>query len=150
MSTKVTQMLKKYPSQKCAVRSYERNRPYPSAGIANYDAMPSGSGAPERFFVNAGRMADMGMTTDKDRADYERYKATCDDIEMALESLTEDEQSVIKLKWFHGVDLKDITKRKPFSYPTVKRLHKSALTKLEDALRFTNDEDIEIFVLHVS
>ncbi len=136
---KVSEMLKKYPSCKYAVSVYERHKPVPSAGIA----MPSGSGAPERFFAVIGKPADMGNTSYKDYQDYLEYKAFVDELEGAFVTLTDEEQSIIKLKWMQDITLKQIAVRKKFSVETIKRYHKSALSKLSKALRFTKVPDIE-------
>lgn len=140
---KVTELLKRYPAFKHAVNAYERHRPIPSAGIANYTAMPSGSGAPERFFTIVGKAADMGHTSQKDYEDYITYQSAVIDIEGALYALTDEEQSVVKLKWMQDMTLKQIATRKTCSIDTIKRTHKSALGKLRDALRFTRLPDIE-------
>lgn len=132
----ITEALKQYRSYRYAVNQYERHRPYPSAGIANYDAMPSGSGAPELFFVQQGRMADMGETDLKDLIDYRRYKSFISEVESAVETLTDEEQSVIKLKWMDDVTLINIAKRKDYSVETIKRTHTRALNKLAVCFRF--------------
>jgi predicted DNA-binding protein (UPF0251 family) len=139
---KITELLRNYPSYKYAVRQYENHRPYPQAGIANYSGMPSGSGAPERFFVNPGKPADMGATSFADLLDYEAYRGIVNELEGALATLTEDEQSVVALKWVHDITLKQIAERKGMSIDTVKRLHKRGLAKLTIAMRFTKVPEI--------
>lgn len=141
---KVEELLKRYPSYKHAVNVYERHRPIPAAGIANYSAMPSGSGAPERFFAIVGKPADMGYTSEEDYLDYLRYKSVVLDIEGALETLTEEQYSIIKLKWMQDVTLKQIADRKHWGLTKVKADHKLALSRLNDALRFTKIESIEL------
>lgn len=139
---KITELLRNYPSYKYAVRQYENHRPYPQAGISNYSAMPSGSGAPERFFVNPGKAADMGITTFSDLLDYESYRDIVNELEGALQTLTEDEYGVIILKWVNDITLKQIADRKGHSVDTIKRLHKRGLAKLTIAMRFTKVPEI--------
>jgi len=133
---KVTELLKNYRSYKYAVSRFERHVPIASAGVANYDGMPSGSGAPELFFAPQGRMADMGHTSLQDRMDYQAYAAAIQDIDGGLDELTDEEQSVVKLKWMEGISLRDIADRKKYSVETVKRNHKRALEKLDICFRF--------------
>ena len=139
----ITETLKVYLAYKHAVNMYERHQPIPSAGVANYSAMPSGSGAPERFFAIVGKPADMGHTSLQDVLDYRKYKAAVTELEGAFAVLTEDEESVIKLKWIHDLDLSIIAERKKYSVITIKRWHKRALDKLETALRFAQFPVIE-------
>jgi hypothetical protein len=141
--SKVEELLKNYLSYRHAVLVYERHKPMPSAGIANYSGMPSGSGAPERFFAIVGKPADMGYTSDEDHADYIRYKTVVTEIEGAMETLTEEQQSIIKLKWMHDVTLKQIAKRKYCGETTIRKNHRIAMSRLNDALRFTKLEEIE-------
>lgn len=139
----VTELLKNYRSYRYAVNQYERHQPRASAGIANYDAMPGGSGAQELFFAPNGRMADMGHTSFQDRLDYQTYSEVMKDIEGGLETLTDEEQSVIRLKWMDGMSLRDIADRKKYSVETVKRNHKRALEKLGICYRFIKVPQIE-------
>lgn len=139
----ITETLKGYLAYKHAVNMYERHRPMPAAGIANYTALPSGSGAPERFFAIVGKPADMGHTSMQDELDYRRYKETVIELEGAFAVLTEEEYHVIKLKWMQDVDLGFIAERKGYSVITIKRQHKRALDKLGKALRFAQFPEIE-------
>jgi DNA-directed RNA polymerase specialized sigma24 family protein len=139
----ITETIKQYLAYKHAVTMYERHRPIPSAGVASYNAMPSGSGAPERFFAIVGKPADMGMTSQADYVDYTRYKTAVTELEGAFGVLTEEELSVIKLKWMHDVTLKQIADRKNCSVDTVKSRHKRAINKLSDALRFAQLPEIQ-------
>lgn len=132
----VTELLKNYRNYKYAVNQYERHRPRAGAGIANYEAMPSGSGAPELFFTANGRMADMGHASFQDELDFQAYKAVIRDIDGGLDMLTDEEHSVVRLKWMEGVSLRDIADRKQYSVETVKRNHKRALEKLGICFRF--------------
>ena len=132
----VTELLKNYRNYKYAVNQYERHRPRAAAGVANYDAMPGGSGAPELFFAPVGRMADMGHTGFQDELDFQAYKAVIRDIDGGLDMLTDEEHSVIRLKWMEGVSLRNIAERKQYSVETVKRNHKRALEKLGICFRF--------------
>lgn len=140
---KVTELLKTYRAYRYAVKQFENHRCKPQAGIANYDAMPGGSGAPELFFDRVGKMADMGQHSRSDWVDYCAYKDIVDMIDSALETLSDEQQSVIKLKWMEGVTLVDIAKRKHYSEPTVKRLHKMALSNLTVCLRFADTPPIQ-------
>ena len=139
----VTELLKNYRNYKYAVNQYERHRPRASAGIANYEGMPSGSGASELFFTTNGRMADMGHTSFKDRLDYQAYSEVVRDIEGGLETLTDEEQSVIKLRWMDKMSLKDIAERKGISVNTVKSRPKAALASLDVSFRFVRPPQIE-------
>jgi DNA-directed RNA polymerase specialized sigma24 family protein len=138
----VTELLKNYRSYKYAVNQYERHRPRAGAGIANYEAMPSGSGAPELFFTANGRMADMGHTSLQDRMDYQSYSEVIRDIEGGLETLTDEEQSVVKLKWMDKLSLQQIADRKGLSLRTIKSCHKSALSSLQACYRFIKMPEI--------
>lgn len=142
--SKVEELLKNYLSYRHAVNVYERHKPMPSAGIANYSGMPSGSGAPERFFSIVGKPADMGYTTDEDYQDYVEYKTAVVEIEGALETLTEEQLSVIKLKWMQDVSLKQIAVRKHCHEVTIKKMHRIAINRLTKALRFTDVPGIHI------
>jgi hypothetical protein len=144
MSTKVTELLRMYPSYKRAVISYESHHPTPSAGIANYDPMPSGHGAPLLFFEQQGRMADMGRTGLKDLLDYRELKRAVEDVSGALnDALTETEKEVIELKWMKGVSLKSIEERKFMGKGYARQIHRTAYNKLVEALRFTNVPKLE-------
>jgi len=142
---RVTKLLKNYRAYRYAVTQYERHHPTPSAGIANYSAMPGGSGAPEFFFDRVGKAADMGRTSLLDRMDYDEYKSAVDLVNGALETLTDEQQSVIRLKWMDDVNLIDIAQRKHISERTVKRIHKMALNSLEICLRFVPPPEVEKF-----
>lgn len=135
-TNKVTELLKSYRAYRYAVRQYENHHPLPQAGVANYSGMPGGSGAPELFFDRVGKMADMGHTSLKDAIDYSDYKEIVDTIDGAMETLTDEQQSVIKLKWMDGMTLIDIARRKSYSESNVKRLHKIAITHLAICLQF--------------
>ena len=139
----ITETLKCYMAYKHAVNMYERHKAVPSAGIANYTAMPSGSGAPERFFAMVGKAADMGSTSLQDELDYRVYKEAVTELEGAFQVLTEEEYSIIKLKWMQDVQLKDIADRKHCHVETIKSRHKRAINKLGCALRFTRFPHIE-------
>jgi len=133
----ITEALKNYRSYRYAVSQYERHKPYPNAGIANYSGMSGGSGATELFFAPNGRMADMGHLTLEDVLDYEMYKSAISDIDGALDILTDDERKVIRKKWMEGMSLNEIADNDIHSHVTIKRTHKRALNKLEKCFRFT-------------
>jgi DNA-directed RNA polymerase specialized sigma24 family protein len=139
----VTELLKKYPSYKFAIQRYERHNPKAGAGIANYEAMPSGDGAPELFFAPNSRMADMGHTSLNDYLDYQAYKEIVTALELAMELLTLEEQYVVKKKWIEGVELSKIAESSHYAYITVRRYHKSAINKLERCLVFDKSPTIE-------
>lgn len=145
MSEKVEKLLKNLKHYRFAKNNYEKHNPYPQAGIANYDGMPSGSGPPELFFAQQGRMADMGNTSIKDAIDYKQYKEAVDLIEGALDTLTDDERSIVTLKWVHKLSLKEIADRKNMGLTTVKSKHRSALSSLEICFRFYQPPQIEEF-----
>jgi DNA-directed RNA polymerase specialized sigma subunit, sigma24 homolog len=132
----ITEALKNYRSYRYAVNQYERHRPFPQAGVANYTGMSGGEGAPELFFTQNARMADMGRTGFQDRLDYQAYKDFIDEVDGALNTLSDEEQSVIKLKWMEGLTLKTISDRKSYSVETIKRTHTRALNKLAVCFRF--------------
>ncbi|MUT66024.1 sigma factor-like helix-turn-helix DNA-binding protein [Paenibacillus sp. NEAU-GSW1] len=146
----VTELLKNYRSYKYAINRYDRHKPGAAAGVASYDAMPSGSGASEYFFDLNARMADMGTTNNADYKDYLEYKRVVQDIEGGLDELTDEEQSVVRLKWMEDMSLRDIAKRKQYSVETVKRNHKRALEKLGICYRFIKVPQIEPVTLRGS
>lgn len=135
-ASELTELMRKYRAFRYAVSQYERHNPYPSAGIANYDAMPSGSGAPELFFDRVGKMADMGNTSLADAMDYNAYKGAVEAIDGAMQMLTEEEYSIMRLKWMDDVDLYKIAQRKDMSERHVRRIHKRAINNMQTALRF--------------
>lgn len=139
----VTELLKKYKTYKFAVNRYETHNPSACAGIANYEGMPSGSGAQELFFALNGRMADMGHTSFQDKLDYMEYKRIVTAIELAMDLLTMDEQYVVKKKWIEGVELRTIAESSHYAYITIRRHHKSGINKLERCLVFDRAPSIE-------
>jgi DNA-binding NarL/FixJ family response regulator len=145
----IGEALKGYLSYKYGVAVYESHIPAPSAGIANYNPMPSGSGAPERFFEIVGKQADMGNTSFQDHLDYLDNKRLVTEIEGAFGVLTEEEMSIIKLKWMQDFTLHQIAERKHCSEITIKRHHRMALSKLYNALRFSKLPQIEAHVKYV-
>jgi DNA-directed RNA polymerase specialized sigma24 family protein len=88
----------------------------------------------------------MGYTSDEDHQDYQKYKTIVIEIEGALETLPEEQYSIIKLKWMQDVTLKQIAERKHCGLTTVKKNHRLAMSRLNDALRFTKLEEIETHV----
>lgn len=143
MRDKVEKLLKNYRSYKYAKTQYEKHKPIPQAGVANYDAMPSGSGAPELLFAQQGRMADMGHTSLSDVIDYRRYSEAVEAVEGALDTLTDEERSIIKLKWMDNLSLQQIADVKHMTLSTVKGRHKSALSSLGICFRFIQPPHIE-------
>lgn len=143
----VTEMLKNYTSYKFAVKRYETHNPTASAGIANYTGMSGGEGASELFFAPNARMADMGHTSLEDLMDYQSYKEIVTALDLAIETLSAEEQYIVKKKWIDGVDLSKIADTSHYAYITVRRYHKSAINKLEKCLRF--DKFVHIEQVHV-
>jgi len=133
---KVEKLLKNYRSYKYATKQYERHKAVPQAGVANYSGMPSGSGAPELFFAQVGRLADMGNLTNDDHKDYVKYKEAVEVIEGALDTLTDDERHVMELKWMKKMSINQIADKINASESTVQRLNRSALTSLDICFRF--------------
>lgn len=130
---KVTELLSNYLSYKAAIINFERYKPSPSAGVANYSGMPGGSGAPELFFTRVGKMADMGLTSALDHFDNETYVAIVAVIEFSVSQvLSDDEFYVINHKWLskNRMDLCKIAVLKDRDERTIGRWHKSALGKL--------------------
>jgi len=78
----------------------------------------------------------MGHTSLSDEQDYQRYERIVEALEGAFETLTEDELSVVKLKWIHDVTLKQIAVRKGHSIDTIKKAHGRGLSKMLIGLRF--------------
>lgn len=133
----ITQLLKDYRSYRYAVTQYERHKPYAQAGIANYSAMPNGSGAPELLFAPQGRMADMGKLTLQDQLDYRDYKYIVDAIDGAvMEVLTDDERMVIQRKYLdrNSKTLTLIASEVEKDERTIRRYHKEAFRKLRNSL----------------
>lgn len=133
----VTKLLKDYRSYRRAMQNYERFRPVPSAGIANYSGMPGGSGAPTLFFASQGRMADIYHLDHTDQFDYEMYSVIVYIIDMTVDDvLSDNERHVIKRRWMdrNPAKLSDIADDKGIHEKTVRRWHKEALRKLTLAL----------------
>jgi len=140
---KIEKLLKNYKSYKCAMLQYEKHKPFPQAGVANYSGMPSGSGAPELFFAQVGKMADMGDVSNEDKKDYEAYSMAVEAVESALDTLEDDERSIIKQKWIDKLTLKQIASKKSMHISTVKAKHRSAFASLAICFRFIEPPQIE-------
>jgi len=138
---KVTELLKNYPYYKYAVRQYEKHQRTPVAAVASYDDMPRSSS----FGSKMPTMSD-GISL-QDIADYLAYKHTVDEIEGALDVLTEDERAVIELKWIRNVTLRKIEERRFMGRDYAKKIHRRALEKLAICLRFTDVPEIEIIIV---
>jgi hypothetical protein len=138
----INELLQNYRSFRFAVQQFERHVPTPSAGIANYNPMPGPRGATLLFFEQQGKMADMGHTSLADFISYQKDKDAVEAVEGALSTLTEDERSVIVLKWMDGITLKQIQLRKPMCRNTIKNHHRRGLAKLYNALRFVEIPEI--------
>ncbi|MFK4167236.1 sigma-70 family RNA polymerase sigma factor [Paenibacillus lautus] len=132
---KITELLKNYPYYRYAVRMYETDRPV-ALRATEYSDMPRGGG----FGTRAPKLFGLA---DEDELDYDRYKKAVVHIEGALETLTDEEQSVIKLRWMDELSLDQIADRKSYSRSTIKRTHKRALAKLTICLRFVDIPYIE-------
>lgn len=130
---KVTELLSNYRSYKAAIVNFERYKPSPSAGVANYSGMPGGSGATELFFDRVGKMADMGFVGALDCYDHDMYTAIVETIEFTVQQvLTDDEHYVIHHKWMdrNPMELCKIAHNKERDERTIRRWHKNALGKL--------------------
>lgn len=133
---KITEILKNYRMYKFAVRNFETTGWVAIAGTQWSDMPRSGSfgsRAPVKFSVDS--MQDV--------VDYNAYKQAIDIIDAAIEHLTDEEQSVIRLKWMDGMTLADIATRKAYSRDTIRRTHRKALSKLSVCLRFMEAPEIE-------
>ena len=133
---KVIELLKLYPSYKYAVRMYETTGWVAISGT-QYSDMPRGGGfgskAPVKFMV------DSFLDTN----DYHTYKRTVELIEGAMDTLMDEERSVIRLKWLGNLTLAQIAMRKWYSERTIQRAHKKGLQKLAICLRFVEAPEIE-------
>jgi hypothetical protein len=138
----IKEMLQNYRSYKFGVLQFERHKPMASAGIANYDPMPGPRGASLLFFDQQAKMADMGHTSLADLISYQKDKEAVEVVEGALYTLTEDERSVIILKWMDGITLKQIEQRKPMCLSTIKMHHRRGWAKMYNSLRFVEIPEI--------
>ena len=133
----ITQLLKDYRSYRYAVMQYERHQTIPQAGVANYSGMPGGSGAPELFFANVGRMADYGSASFQDQLDYNAYRSVINAIDGAvMDVLTDGERTVVMRKYLdrEPKTLTQIAQSIEKDERTVRRYHKEACRKLRNAL----------------
>ncbi len=133
---KVTELLRNYRYYRYAVRMYETDKPV-FLSATEYSDMPRGS------TLGGARIPKFIGPSFDDQLDYERYRKAVDYIEGALETLTDEEQSVIKLRWMDELSLDQIADRKSYSRSTIKRTHKRALAKLTICLRFVETPYIE-------
>lgn len=134
----VTKLLKNYPQYKYAVRNYDET-------------------AESRHYLQATRYSDMPRGGDgygpkvpggygvsfKDNMDYHAYTRAVKMVEGALDTLTDEERSVIKLKWMDDLTLGQIANRKNYSKDTIKRTHRRAMEKLNICFRFADIPEIE-------
>ncbi|WP_239632932.1 sigma factor-like helix-turn-helix DNA-binding protein [Paenibacillus sp. H1-7] len=153
---KVTELLKNYKSYKAAIEDYERPYGEDNYGkymvaapcrTAGYSDMPMGGSYGPRV---------PKLTGDwyyEDFKEYEEYQYVVRRIGIALDALNTDERTVITLKWLDDFTLDEISQRKRFSLPTVKRIHRRALEKLEISLKFvrppgwkhTDEDGVKIY-----
>lgn len=133
---KVTTLLKRYPSYKYAVRMYETTGWVALTGTVWSD-MPRGGGFGSRAPVK------FACDSLQDVMDYQAYKRAVNAVEGALETLTEDERSVITLKWMHGLTLSVIEERRHMGTGYAKQIHRRALGNLAICLRFAEVPEIE-------
>lgn len=133
---RITELLRNYRSYKYAVRMFENTGWAALSGTGYSDTRSSNGFGPR---------APVKFTADsvQDVMDYNKYRRAVEAVEGALEALTDEEQSVIKLKWMDDVSLVQIAKRKNYSLITIKRTHKTAFNKLVVALRFAETPEIE-------
>lgn len=131
---KVTELLKRYKSYKFAVRNYETAGWAAIGNNVDRDGFSGGgfgSRAPKRYGASF-----------QDARDYDMYKTIVDAIEGALDTLSLDEQDIIRLKWFEDMTLNTIAMRKSFSIDTVKRKHKKAINSLSICFTFIQVPEI--------
>lgn len=133
---KVTQLLRNYPYYRYAVMMFVTDRPV-MLQATEYSDMPRGGGG---FGPKSPKVYG---DTFEDVLDYEKYKRAVTYIEGAMETLTDEEQSVIKLRWMDDMTLDQIAYRKGYSTSTIKRTHRRALEKLTICLRFVEVPYIE-------
>lgn len=135
----ITEALKMYKSYKAGIAGYERPfmndnlDPYMNAAacrVTLYSDMPVGTGSGSRAPTLSG-----GWSMD-DHLEYMRFKEIVRWIDVALETLTADEEAVVKKKWMEGMTLKQISKTGHYSERTVKSIHGRGLDKMHNCLRF--------------
>lgn len=133
---KVTEMLRSYRTYKFAIRNFETTGWVAISGTQYSDMPRSGSFGPR---------APVKFTSDsvQDVLDYNMYKRTVELIDGALETLKDEERSVVCLKWMDDMTLQQIADRKGYSRETIKRAHRSGLNKLQSCLRFVEIPEIE-------
>ncbi|RAV22214.1 sigma factor-like helix-turn-helix DNA-binding protein [Paenibacillus contaminans] len=147
---KVTELLRNYRYYKMAIRDYETPEMKPNytfgperfftaapCRTTSYSDMPMGTGSGSRAPTLTGDW------TLEDHIEYEKYRYAAKRVEMALELLSDEERSVISLKWMDGLTLDQIGKRKKYSREWVKKMHRRALEKLTICLRFDEVPSIE-------
>jgi|SRR5690242_11075651 len=134
----IVEELKNYRSYKHAVAQYNRADEYnpdrymtaSPCRVTLYSDMPMGTGSGSRQPLLTG-----GWTFE-DVLEYNWFTYITEQIESAMETLSEDERRVIQLKWMDGVALVNISKRIYFSERKVSYLHTSALNKLHICMKF--------------
>lgn len=133
---KVTELLRNYPHYKFAVRNFETTGWVALTGTVWSDS-PRGGGF--------GSKAPVKFASDsiQDVMDYNSYKKATDAVEGALETLTDDEQAIITLKWMHGLTLDQIEDRRHMGRGYAKQVHRKALKSLAICLRFVEVPEIE-------
>lgn len=140
---KITELLKNYRLYKLAIRDYERPEPQGSHNriteryfeaspcrIVAYSDMPMGTGSGSR------PPKITGLWAWEDNVEYHAFKYAVRRVEDALDLLSDDERSVVTLKWMDDLTLDEVGRRKNYSREWVKKVHRRALSKLCICLRF--------------
>lgn len=137
---KVVELLKNYRYYKQAIRGYWRRSSdemitdrYMSAApcrTAIYSDTPIGRGSGSRIPTLTGSWSLL------DEIEYKEYTYIVDRIDQALDTLTDDERSVVTQKWVNGLTLKEIGERKNYSEAWAKKIHRRAIQNMEICLRF--------------
>lgn len=144
---KVTKLLKNYRYYRMAVKGYERNttdelitNKYFSAARCRttlYSDMPMGMGGGS----SAPRLTG-GWSLD-DESEYREYKYIVERIDDALNLLSDEEKSVLVLKWMDGMTLDQIATRKGFSEAWAKKVHRKSINDLALCFRFDFVPDVD-------
>ena len=105
--------------------------------IVAYSDMPMGTGSGSRA------PSITGLWTWEDTSEYNQFKYAVRRVDDALDLLSDDERSVVTLKWMDDLTLDQIGTRKRYSREWVKKVHRRALGKLSICLRFDEVPSIE-------
>lgn len=142
---KATELLGNYRYYKFAIRDYEN--PYINAEslasiteqkyeyaaparVTLFSDMPIGRGSGSRMPTLTG---EWGIN---DHIQYNAVKYAVQRVDCALDLLSDEERSVITLKWVDELTLQQIADRKRYSRDWAKKIHRKALGKLAKMLMF--------------